>query len=295
MKKIRVAVLMGGKSCEREVSLSSGEGVLKNLDRDKYEVWGVDVPFELDKLKNIKPDLAFIIMHGKGGEDGEIQGYLETLEIKYTGCGVMASAIGMNKKFFRWVMEQNKILVAKSVSGSPCVVKPNCGGSSVGVSIVEDNIELKKAISLAKGYDSEVVIEEYIKGKEVTCGVWGSSVDSGLVEALPVVEIIPKNKFFDYESKYCDGGAQEICPARLGDEMTKKIQEIAIRVFKIIGGKGFARVDMIIRGEDVYVLDINTLPGMTPNSLLPKEAKAAGYSYSQMLDKIIEEALRLNT
>jgi D-alanine-D-alanine ligase len=290
MKKIRVAVLMGGRSCEREVSLSSGAGVLKNLDRDKYEVWGIDIPSELDKLKEIKPDLAFIIMHGKGGEDGEIQGYLETLGIKYTGCGVLASAIGMNKKFFRWVMEQNKILVAKEVAEAPCVVKPNCGGSSVGVSIVEKNNDLKKAIKLAKKYDSEVLIEEYIKGIEVTCGVWGSSVNSGQVEALPVVEIIPKNKFFDYESKYSDGGAQEICPARLSDEITKKIQEIAVRVFKAIDGEGFGRVDMIVRGEDIYVLDINTLPGMTPNSLLPKEAKAAGYSYSHMLDKIISLA-----
>ena len=287
MKKIKVVVLMGGKSCEREVSLMSGAGVLKNLNKDKYEVWGIDVPRELDKLKEKRPDLAFIIMHGKGGEDGEIQGYLETLEIKYTGSGVMASAIGMNKKFFKWVMEQNNILMPKDVLKAPCVVKPVCGGSSVGVSIVEEDDQMKKAIELAKKYDKEIIIEEYIKGIEVTCGVWGNEK----VEALPVVEIIPKNKFFDYESKYSDGGAQEICPARLSEEMTKKIQEIADKVFKVIDGKGFARVDMMIRGNEIYVLDINTLPGMTPNSLLPKEAKAAGYSYSQMLDKIIELAL----
>jgi D-alanine-D-alanine ligase len=297
MKKIKVAVLMGGKSCEREVSLMSGEGVLRNLDKNKYEVWGIDVPMELDKLKERRPDLAFIIMHGKGGEDGEIQGYLETLEIKYTGSGVMASAIGMNKKFFKWVMEHNNILMPKDVLKAPCVVKPVCGGSSVGVSIVEEDKQMEKAIKLAKEYDKEIIIEEYVKGMEVTCGVWGNpstasqSGRAGEIEALPVVEIIPKNKFFDYESKYTDNGTQEICPARLSDEMTKKVQEIAIKVFKVIDGRGFARVDMMIREGEVYVLDINTLPGMTPNSLLPKEAKAVGYSYSQMLDKIIELAL----
>jgi D-alanine-D-alanine ligase len=288
MAKLRVGVLMGGISSEREVSLMSGAEVLKNLDRDKYEVFGIDVPLELEKIKEIKADLVFIIMHGKGGEDGEIQGYLETLGIKYTGCGVLASAIGMNKKFFKWVMEHNDILMPKNVLRAPCVVKPVCGGSSVGVSIVEENKELARAIKEAKKYDDEIIIEEYIKGMEITCGVWGNDN----VEALPVVEIIPKNKFFDYESKYSDGGAQEICPARLNEGLTKKVQEIAIKVFKVIGGWGFARVDMIMKNENVYVLDINTLPGMTPNSLLPKEAKAAGYSYSQMLDRIIELALK---
>lgn len=288
MKKIKVVVLMGGKSVEREVSLSSGAGVLKNLDKDKYEVFGIDVPGELEKLKEIKPDLAFIIMHGRGGEDGMIQGYLETLGIKYTGSGIMASAIGMNKKFFRWVMAHNDILIPREVLRAPCVVKPNCGGSSVGVSVVEKNSDIKKAIELAKKYDQEVIIEDYIKGMEVTCGVWGPLAGSGQVEALPVVEIIPKNKFFDYESKYSDGGAQEICPARLDKRMTLKVQKIAVKVFKVIDGRGFARVDMIIRNGLVYVLDINTLPGLTPNSLLPKEAKAIGLSYSQMLDRIIE-------
>lgn len=287
MKKLKVAVLMGGLSCEREVSLISGKGVIENLDREKYEVFGVDVPLELSKLDETKVDLAFIIMHGKGGEDGEIQGYLESKGIKYTGCGVLASAIGMNKKFFKWVMKNNNILVPKEVNEVPCVIKPVCGGSSVGVSIVENKEKLEEAILLARKTDKEIIKEEYIKGIEVTCGVWGNEKN----EALPVVEIIPKNKFFDYECKYNDGGAREICPARLSEEMTRKIQKIAIKVFRTIGGKDFARVDMIIKGEDVYVLDINTLPGLTPNSLLPKEAKAAGYSYSQMLDKIIELAI----
>lgn len=282
MNKLKVAVLMGGTSTEREVSLMTGKEVVRNLDKEKYEVTAMELPRDLEKI-NKKFDVALIALHGKGGEDGVIQGYLETLGIKYIGSGVLASAMGMNKKFFKWVMENNNILMPKTIEKIPCVVKPVCGGSSVGVSIVEKNEDLNKAVELAKKYDQEIIIEEYIKGIEVTCGVWGNEK----IEALPVVEIIPKNKFFDYESKYSDGGAEEICPARLSKEMTDKVQKIATKVFKIIGGKDFARVDMIIRDGEVYVLDINTLPGLTPNSLLPKEAKVAGYNYSQMLDKII--------
>jgi D-alanine-D-alanine ligase len=284
VKKLRVAVLMGGISSEREVSLISGKGVFDNLDRKKYDPVLIDVPRELEKIKGC--EMAFIALHGKGGEDGQIQGYLETLGIKYTGCGVLASAIGMDKKYFKELLVSKDILVPETVSKAPCVVKPVCGGSSVGVSIVEKNEDLAKAIQLAKKYDDEVIIEEYIKGVEVTCGVWGKDK----MEALPVVEIIPKNKFFDYESKYSDGGAEEICPARLSEAMTKKVQGITVEVFKAIKGRGYARVDMIIKRKEVYVLDINTLPGLTPNSLLPKEARAVGMSYPQLLDRIIELA-----
>jgi D-alanine-D-alanine ligase len=273
----------------------SGKGVIENLDKEKYIVWGVDVPRELEKVKGC--EVAFLALHGKGGEDGTIQGYLETLGIKYTGCGVLASAVGMDKNCFKHLMENNQVLVPKETTKAPCVVKPVCGGSSVGVSIVERDGEMVSAIELAKKWDREVLIEEYIRGIEVTCGVWGNpptasqSGRAGEIKALPVVEIIPKNKFFDYESKYSDGGAQEICPARLSEKVTNKVQKTALRVFEIIGGRGFARVDMIIRDEKAYVLDINTLPGLTPNSLLPKEFKAIGLSYSQMLDKMIELAM----
>jgi len=285
MKKIRVAVLMGGKSSEREVSLSSGAGVLKNLDREKYEVWGIDVPSALYKLEEIKPDLAFIILHGKGGEDGVIQGYLETLGIKYTGCGVLASAIGMNKRIFRMIAERKGILMAKETKQVPCVVKPVNGGSSVGVTIVKDQNNLEKAIEEARKYDKEVIVEEYIEGVEVSCGILGESI-------LPIIEIVPKKEFFDYEAKYTEGMSEEICPARLSREVTKKVGEIAMKVFKMIEGKGFARVDFIIKDNRPYLLEINTLPGMTPNSLLPKEAKALGMNYSQMLDRIIDLALK---
>lgn len=282
MNKLKVAVLMGGESSEREVSLMSGNQVLDNLDKDIFDVVKVDVPSELEKIKDC--DVAFIALHGHGGEDGLIQGYLETLKIKYTGCGVLASAIGMDKKIFRELMEENNILMASETTQIPCVVKPNNGGSSVGVSIVKKSEHLEKAIELAKKYDSNILIEEYLEGMEVTCGILGDQV-------LPVVEIKSKNEFFDYEAKYTDSGAEDIIPARLEDGVTKNVQEIALRVFKIIGGKGFARVDMIIKNDLPYVLEINTIPGLTPYSLLPKEAQAVGYSYTKMLTKMIELAI----
>ncbi|MFA7300729.1 MAG: D-alanine--D-alanine ligase [Candidatus Shapirobacteria bacterium] len=283
-KKLKVAVLMGGESSEREVSLSSGKTVLHNLDKNKYDVLVVDVPSELNKMLEWKPDVALIILHGKGGEDGVIQGYLETNKIKYSGCGVLSSAIGMDKMIFRKLMESENVLMPKIVNVAPCVVKPLNGGSSIGISIVTQQEDLNKAIIEAKKFDENIIVEELIKGVEVTCGVLGN-------EALPVVEIIPKNDFFDYESKYMEGMSQEICPARIDDEMTKKVQNLALKVFNIIGGRGYSRIDMIIKDDLIHVLEINTLPGMTPNSLLPREAKATGMSYPQLLDRIIELAL----
>lgn len=283
MNKLRVAVLMGGESTEREISLISGKGVIENLDRKKYEVEGVILPEEKEKLFN-KFDVVFIAMHGIGGEDGKVQGFLETMGLKYTGCGVLASAIGMDKKIFKKIMEREDILMAKDTDKVPCVVKPANGGSSVGVKIVKEEKDLQKAIEEVKKYDKKILIEEYLKGIEVSCGILGE-------EMLPVIEIRPKNDFFDYESKYSESGAEEICPAEISDELTKQIQEITKKVFETIGGRGFGRVDFIVKDGVPYVLEINTIPGLTPNSLLPKEAKAAGYSYSQMLDKIIELAI----
>jgi D-alanine-D-alanine ligase len=281
MSKIRVAVLMGGVSSEREVSLVSGREVMRNLDKEKYEVRGIDVPRELDKLG--RPEVAFLALHGKGGEDGAIQGYLETLGIKYTGCRVLASAVGMNKMIFRKLMEREKLPMARLTQQSPCVVKPVNGGSSVGVSIVRKQEDLEKAINLAKKY-GEVMIEEYIEGREVSCGILGDQV-------LPVVEIVPKKEFFDYEAKYQEGMSEEICPAEIDKKVTQLVQKLSMEVFKAIGGRGYARVDFIIRKNRPYILEINTLPGLTPNSLLPKEAKVAGLSYSQVLDRIIKLAI----
>lgn len=282
MSKLRVGVLMGGTSSEREVSLMSGREVSRNLDKNKYEVVEIVVPEELKKVKEV--GVALIALHGKGGEDGVIQGYLESIGIKYTGSGVLASAIGMDKKIFRDLMGANKILMPKLVTKPPLVVKPANGGSSVGVSIVKRDEELESAISKAKKYDSEIIIEEYLRGTEVSCGVLGGVV-------LPVVEIVPKNEFFDYESKYTESGAREICPARISKRMSERVQKLTLKVFKAIKGRGYARVDFIIKNNRAYLLEINTLPGLTPTSLLPKEAEAAGINYSQLLDRIIELAI----
>lgn len=316
-------VLMGGRSSEREVSLVSGREVVKSLDEEKYEVLPIEISAdgkewraiekrELLKLDykiereaagvglkvtdgqegrimpeiNTKPDVVFIALHGKYGEDGTIQGMLEFLGLPYIGCGVLASAVGMDKIVFRQVMNGLKIPMPGLVDGAPCVVKPADQGSSVGVSIVKKEKDLGKAIDLAKKYSDWIVTEEYIKGIEVSCGVIGNENPI----ALPVIEIVPKKEFFDYEAKYTDGMSEEICPARISDEVTDRVQDYAVRVFKGIGGRGFARVDMIIRDNQPYVLEINTIPGLTPNSLLPKEAKAAGMSYPQLLDRIIELA-----
>jgi len=281
-KKLKVAVLMGGVSSEREVSLMSGKEVISNLDKEKYDVIAIDVPKELAKLDNV--DVAFLALHGRGGEDGQIQGYLETLGIKYTGCGILASAIGMDKMVFRRLMDDEGLMMANLTNKAPCVVKPVDGGSSVGVSIVKDQKDFDKAVELAKVYDEEVLIEEYLDGVEVSCGVLGDM-------AMPVIEIVPEGEFFDYEAKYSEGKSQEICPARISQEMTEDVQRLAIEVFKVIGGRGYARVDFIIHENKPYILEINTLPGMTPNSLLPKEAAAMGMSYPQLLDRLIELAL----
>lgn len=281
MAKLRVGVLMGGTSSEREVSLMSGREVVKNLDKNKYEVVEIVAPEELEKVKEV--ELVFIALHGKGGEDGVIQGYLETLGIKYTGCGVLASAIGMDKKIFRDLMSTNKILMPKLTTKAPVVVKPANGGSSVGVTIVKKQNELEKAIEEAKKYDSEIIIEEYVEGVEVSCGVLGDRV-------LPIIEIIPKKVFFDYEAKYTKGMSEEICPAKLSKEITKIVQDETMEVFKMIGGRGYARVDFIIKNDKVYLLEINTLPGLTPTSLVPQEARVVGINYSQLLDRIIELA-----
>jgi len=293
MKKgLRVMVLMGGKSPEHEISLISGREVIKNLDKRKYQVSSVIIPKEGGqfKLDPQKTDIVFIAMHGPFGEDGTVQGMLETAGVKYTGSGVLASALGMDKIMFRKIMRAEKIPVPKSTTRFPCFVKPHNQGSSVGASIARNKKELDAAVKLARRYSDKVLVEEYLSGKEVTCAVLGNENP----KALPVIEIVPlKGEFFDYESKYTESGAEEIVPARISKPLTKKVQEIAVKVYKAIGCRGFARVDFILKdNKHPVVLEINTIPGLTPMSLVPKAAKAAGISYSQLLDRIIEYAIK---
>lgn len=317
---------MGGKSPEYEISLISGREVVANLPK-KYTVVPIiisrdgkkwlatskkeilSLPNPLDLLGTTKEivvskkesslvnenevsgkvDLAFIAMHGPYGEDGKIQGMLDMAGIKYTGSGVTASAIGMDKIMFRKVMKAEGIPVPRISTKFPCFVKPHNQGSSVGASIVRSKKDLEKAIKLAKKYSNQVIIEEYLKGTEVTCAVLGNEKPI----ALPVIEIIPlKGEFFDYVSKYTESGSEEIVPARIPKRLTKKVQSLAIKVHQAIGARGFSRTDFILKNnKDPIILEINTIPGLTPMSLVPKAAKAAGISYSQLLDKIISYAL----
>ncbi len=303
MKKIKVVVLMGGISSEREVSLISGNEVAKNLDKEKYEVVKVDFNGDCSWIDAIKPDLVFIVLHGKYGEDGTIQSLLDSVGQKYTGSGAAASILGMNKMFFKFLVNKEKIKNPKAIFlrdkninmkdleklGWPVVVKPVLGGSSIGISIVKSKEKLEEAINLAFEHDKEILVEEYIKGTEVSCGL---IEDKGKVIALPVIEICPKTDFFDYSSKYNEKLCQEIVPARISDELSQEIFKISKKIFKLLKCRGMARVDFIIKNNEPYVLEINIIPGMTSQSLLPKEAREAGISYPELLDKIIEATLR---
>ena len=326
-KKIKVVVLMGGKSPEHEISIISGREVVGNLDKKKYEVlpiiiakdgkrWrlaskkailtlpdplkfkGTRKDITIPQSKELQGvagvadkgiDVVFVAMHGPFGEDGTVQGMLELAGLKYTGSGVTASAIGMDKIMFRKVMRAEGIPVPKLTSKFPCFVKPYNQGSSVGASIVRNERELAKAIKLARKYSDKVLVEEYLVGKEVTCAVLGNEDP----RVLPVIEIVPlKGEFFDYESKYTESGAEEIVPARISKTLTKKVQDMAAKVYQAIGCRGFGRVDFILKdNKHPVVLEINTIPGLTPMSLLPKAAKEAGYSYPALLEAIIKYAL----
>jgi D-alanine-D-alanine ligase len=286
------------KLLSSEIKVIENSEGLSITDTDSREIGNIN------NFLNEKIDVVFIAMHGPYGEDGTIQGMLEFAGLKYTGSKVLASALGMDKIMFKKVLKASKIAVPeyvemtnkekfgkiyKSIGEPPYFIKPHNQGSSVGSSIVKSRKDLENALSKAFKYSKTALVEEFIKGKEVTCPVLGNESP----RALPVIEIIPnKGEFFDYESKYSDGGALEIVPARISKEITKRVQQIAINVYKLIGCRGFARIDFILKDNRYPIcLEINTIPGLTPASLFPKSAKAAGISYSDLLDQIINYAL----
>jgi len=305
MKKIKVLLLMGGGGTEHEVSLKSGNEALNNFDLTKYEVIPMvleDKIIDISEVKKINPEIVFIMIHGSIGEDGTIQRILEKEKIKFVGCGSEASEIGMDKIKFKKLMEDKKMPVPKGIIltkgevinlekikniSEKLVIKPATQGSSVGVSIIDDITKIEEATKEAFKYDDQILVEEFIKGIEVSCGL----LEDKILMALPVIEICPKNDFFDYEAKYTADKCEEIVPARLSNEVTNKVQNLSKEVFRLIDGKGFARVDFIISEDQPIILEINTIPGFTQNSLLPKEAKSMGINYSELLDKIIQSAL----
>lgn len=342
MNKLNVIVLMGGKSPEHEISILSGVNVVAGLDQRKYEVLPVvisktgkiwklttkDSLLSLSsplKFKGTKQEIVlseeklisgveslsvknsniiFIAMHGPYGEDGKIQGMLDLTGIPYTGSGVLASAIGMDKEVFRKLMKEaglsipkyivltkkdkNNLELVKEIGDFPYFVKPNDQGSSVGASIAKNKTQLLIAVKEAFKFSEKVLVDEYIKGVELTCGVLGNTK----LIALPPTEIVPRGEFFDYESKYNESGSLEITPARISKKNENAVKDLAMKVYNAIGAKGFARIDFILRKDKLYILEINTIPGLTKVSLLPKEAEASGISYSRLLDMIIGYAIK---
>src|SRR3989338_3720469 len=364
-KKLRVAVLSGGKSLEHEISLISGREVVKNLDSAKYEVLpiiisrdGITWQIGDKKISNFqsklllrgedafervdhsigrrprtfgglkghlitsekvseqkrlqigtmgpkvinKVDVVFIAMHGPYGEDGTIQGLLELIDVPYTGSGVLASALGIDKissrklfthaglkvpnhQIFKKGQKQDNILRNLKF---PLFIKPHNQGSSVGTSKVSKKTNLKRALDIAFSFSHLVLVEEFIDGTEITCPILGNNHPF----ALPLVEIVPKTAYFDYQAKYDEKLFDEIVPARINKSLAKKAHEVAISAYQTLGCRGFGRVDMIAKGNDVYVLEVNTIPGLTPVSLFPKSAASIGISYPELLDKIITFALQ---
>jgi D-alanine-D-alanine ligase len=306
-KKLRIALFFGGTSEEREVSLISGKSVAEKLDQSKYDVTPVEVNVDGSWQLPEGTDVAFLALHGPGGEDGTVQSKLDELKIPYTFSGAVASALAMDKNETKKIVSRAGILVAeqieinksdyeknpesflKQITGM-VVIKPNRIGSSYGVTISDKLEEIKLAIDQAFVHGDDILIEKYIAGKEFTVPVLGNKK----LQALPVIEIVPKNgsKFFDFKAKYQEEFRDEIVPARISPELTKKLQDEALKIHKLIGCRGVSRSDFIVTDkEEIYFLEINTIPGMTGASLVPQSAAAAGYSYSQFLDKLIDLAL----
>ncbi len=298
----RIGVLMGGPSSEREISLKSGRAVYQALAAQGLDVVPLDIRSSnpLKKIKQAKISLAFIALHGKFGEDGTIQRILESLQIAYTGSGVIASFLCLDKIASRRIFKHYNIPVPgydilhrqswsrrlKELSFRfPVVVKPSSHGSSIGVTFVDRAAKLKRALELALDYDETIMIEQYIRGKEITVGILQE-------RPLPVVEIVPKQQFFDFQAKYQEGRSDYIVPARLPEQDYKKAQNFGLLAYRALGCRNLARVDMILSKGVPFVLEVNSIPGLTAKSLLPMAAQAQGISFRQLCLKIIYAALK---
>ena len=304
LKKIgRVGVLMGGPSSEREISLKSGTAVLGALESLNIDVVGIDIDTEDkekigDLLKSNRVNTAFVALHGHFGEDGGIQTILNELNIPYTGSGPFASRLAMDKIASKSIFQDSGLLVPLSrfvdksiyknldnvLDGFPLVIKPARQGSSIGLSIIETKDYLKDAIELAFKYDDKILIERYIHGRELTVGILDD-------RPLPVIEIVTRNRFFDFQAKYQPGFTDYIIPAELKEDIALKAQKDALIAHRSLGCYGFSRVDMILdRDNRIFILEVNAIPGFTQTSLLPKAARAAGIEFPQLSLKLLELA-----
>jgi len=305
VKRPKILILAGGWSREREVSLKSAEGVFQSIPKESYEVSLCDPKENLDLLFSSLKDVDLVInlLHGQKGEDGTMQGLLEILCVRYLGSKVTASALAMDKFISKLIYQNAGLLVPKAIPffeiedlneqipieelGFPLIVKPINEGSSVGVRLCEDSSSAFKALREGLSMGMKMLVEEYIQGRELTCCVMGNKT----LMALPIIEIRPLySKIFDYPSKYEPGKTLEICPAELDEKVAEKVREIAFKSHKALGLRHWSRTDMILKDDRVYVLETNTLPGMTPNSLFPLAAKAMGWDMTQLVLKLIELA-----
>ena len=295
LKNKKIGVLCGGTSSEREISLMSGKAVYEAIKKLGFDVVLIDVDKNVaTKLVKEKIQIAYVILHGAMGEDGTIQGMLEIMGIAYTGCGVFSSAASIDKIISKKMFEYAKIPTAKwftieknkpfDMPNFPVVVKPASQGSAIGISIVKNKKEFEKAVKLAFSFEDRVLVEQYIKGMEITVGVLNG-------KPLPVIEIVPKGKFYDFKSKYTLGQSTHIIPARLPNKVLKKAQDIALKIFSEFMCNGICRVDMIVdKKNSIYVLELNTLPGMTKTSLFPDAAKYIGMSFENLVLEILKSA-----
>jgi len=303
----RIGVIYGGESSEKEVSINTGRGIINALKLKGYEVVPIEYSADMiDQLRSSDLDVVYIALHGKFGEDGRVQGLLDILKIPYVGSGVLASSLAMDKitakKLFAYeglptaldvILIKNKSEInIKSIVEKlslPVVIKPATEGSTVGLTIAEDEDEIIKGIEKAFNYDERIIVEQYLSGTEVTVAVLE---DDDEIKALPIIEIVPKNKFYDYESKYALGGSKHIIPARIPNNLTLEVQKNAIKAHKALGCKTLSRVDMIITNDIPYILEVNTLPGMTETSLYPDAAKEIGLEYADMIDLLVKITLK---
>ena len=293
---------MGGLSSEREISLSTGNEVLHALKRKGLNGIMIDADHHVaKKLVDEKIDVAFIALHGTYGEDGAIQGLLEYAGIPYTGSGVLGSSIAYDKVISKRIFRDRNIPTAeyqvlnkseqgniKREIGLPCVVKPSNQGSSIGVTIVNKEEDYEKSVELGFQYSCEVIVEEFIDGKLLAIGM-------NQDKPMPIVQIKPKSGFYDYESKYTAGKTEYICPADISEEIQRRCQEIAVATYQALKGQGFPRVDVILdEGGTPHVLEMNTIPGLTPTSLLPMAAKQIGLEFDDLIIEILNLASRDN-
>ncbi|MDX9696390.1 MAG: D-alanine--D-alanine ligase [Bacteroidales bacterium] len=327
MKK-NIAIVAGGDSSEYVISLKSADQVAKWIDKEKYNAYTIlakstewvvksdqfcdliinkdDFSFTYNNQKTTF-DCALITIHGTPGEDGKMQGYFDTIKMPYTTSNVLASAITFNKVFSKNYLKAFNIPLAKfitlkkgdvvdadqiiEVTGLPCFVKPNCGGSSFGVTKVKEKEKLFEAIEFAYKEDNEVIIEEFLPGTELTCGLIKTKEKTII---FPVTEIVSKNEFFDYEAKYTDGLSEEITPARITPELTHEVKQLSSQIYDIFQLNGIVRIDYIISNNKPYFMEVNTAPGMSAASIVPKQVNSMGLTMKDIFTLVIEDSLNRN-